>query len=141
MMPIEIRMIRVTLFSTLIALMLTSCGMAGKKESDNGNPQESADSVLRTGADQTEAYLPLLEGKRVGLMGNQTSVVGSDNEHLVDVLMANDVDLRFGFAPEHGFRGEIERGEKVSNETDEKTGLPRSEEHTSELQSRENLVC
>lgn len=124
MMPIEIRMIRVALFSTLIALTLTSCGTTDKKESDNGNPQESADSVLRTGADQTEAYLPLLEGKRVGLMGNQTSVVGSDNEHLVDVLLANDVDLRFGFAPEHGFRGEIERGEKVSNETDEKTGLP-----------------
>ena len=77
-----------------------------------------------TGADQLDAYLPLLEGKSVGLMGNQTSVVGADNEHLVDVLLDQGVDLRFGFAPEHGFRGEIERGEKVSNEVDEKTGLP-----------------
>lgn len=106
------------------ALLFNSCGMADEKKGDDQNPQENADSVLQTGADQLQEYLPLLEGKRVGLMGNQTSVVGADHEHLVDVLLANDVDLRFGFAPEHGFRGEIERGEKVSNETDEKTGLP-----------------
>jgi uncharacterized protein YbbC (DUF1343 family) len=57
-------------------------------------------------------------------MGNQTSVVGEEKEHLVDVLVREGVDLKFAFAPEHGFRGEIERGEKVSNETDEQTGLP-----------------
>jgi uncharacterized protein YbbC (DUF1343 family) len=42
---------------------------------------------------------------------------------LVDVLLREKVDLRFAFAPEHGFRGDIERGEKVSNDKDEKTGL------------------
>ena len=73
-------------------------------------------------ADQLEAYLPLLKGKKVGLMGNQTSVVGK--EHLVDVLLRNKVDIKFAFAPEHGFRGDIERGEKVSNDFDAKTGLP-----------------
>lgn len=55
-------------------------------------------------------------------MGNQTSVVG--DRHLVDVLFEKGVDLKFAFAPEHGFRGNIERGEKVSNEMDEQTGLP-----------------
>ncbi|WP_262709013.1 DUF1343 domain-containing protein [Sphingobacterium daejeonense] len=75
-------------------------------------------------ADQLSAYLPLLKGKKVGLMGNQTSVVGKQNEHLVDVLLREKVDLKFGFAPEHGFRGDIERGEKVSNDVDSKTGLP-----------------
>lgn len=79
-------------------------------------------SGIRTGADQTERYLPLLKGKKVGLMGNQTSVIG--DEHLVDVLLRMGVDLRFAFAPEHGFRGDIERGEKVGNDVDAKTGIP-----------------
>jgi len=72
-------------------------------------------------ADQLDQYLPLLKDKKVGLMGNQTSVVG--DEHLVDVLLREGVDIKFAFAPEHGFRGDIERGEKVSNEFDAKTGL------------------
>ena len=76
---------------------------------------------IETGAEQTEKYLPLLEGKKVGMMGNQTSIVG--DKHLVDVLLENNVDLKFAFAPEHGFRGTIERGEKVSNDVDVKTGL------------------
>jgi len=78
-------------------------------------------SVIIPGADQLEEYLPLLKGKKVGLMGNQTSVVG--NKHLVDVLLENKVDIKFAFAPEHGFRGDIERGESVSNDVDAKTGL------------------
>ncbi|MDR1199170.1 MAG: DUF1343 domain-containing protein [Prevotellaceae bacterium] len=75
-----------------------------------------------TGAEQIEKYLPLLRGKKAGMMGNQTSVVGE--RHLVDVLLENGADLKFAFAPEHGFRGNIERGEKVSNDVDAKTGLP-----------------
>lgn len=57
-------------------------------------------------------------------MGNQTSVVGADLEHIVDILQRENVDLRFAFAPEHGFRGDIERGESVSNEFDAKSGIP-----------------
>ena len=83
--------------------------------------QAAAANVL-TGAEQMDRYLPLLKGKKVGLMGNQTSVVG--NEHLVDVLLRRGVDLKFAFAPEHGFRGNIERGEKVANDVDSKTGIP-----------------
>lgn len=84
----------------------------------------SEGAAISTGADQLDAYLPLLKDKKVGLMGNQTSIVGKDKEHLVDVLLKAGVDLKFAFAPEHGFRGEIERGEKVSNDYDERTGLP-----------------
>lgn len=77
---------------------------------------------LQTGAEQTEKYIPLLKGKKVGFMGNQTSVV--KGQHLVDLLLDCGVDLRFAFAPEHGFRGNIERGEKFGNTKDTKTGLP-----------------
>ena len=107
------------LFALLSLIIFSSC--ASKRSSKHISP--STDSIA-TGADQLSLYLPLLKGKKVGLMGNQTSVVGPNNEHLVDVLLREGVDLRFGFAPEHGFRGNIERGEKVSNDFDAKTGLP-----------------
>lgn len=55
-------------------------------------------------------------------MGNQTSVI--DGKHIVDVLIEKGVDIKFAFAPEHGFRGDIERGEKFGNITDKKTGIP-----------------
>lgn len=111
---------------TMVVLVVcaTSSCVSGTKQSDSGTTSGDVrigDSI-RPGADRLELYLPLLEGKKVGLMGNQTSVVG--DEHLVDVLLEKGVDLQFAFAPEHGFRGDIERGEKVSNEFDSKTGLP-----------------
>lgn len=86
-------------------------------------PKDSKFEIL-TGADQLDQYLHLLTGMKVGLLGNQTSVVGSEQRHLVDVLIEKGVDLRFAFAPEHGFRGEIERGEAVHPDQDAKTGLP-----------------
>ncbi len=101
-----------------------SCGACGPLKSKPDIDHFSSTEVIVAGADQLSAYLPLLKGKKVGLMGNQTSVVGRDKEHLVDVLLREKVELKFAFAPEHGFRGDIERGEKVSNEVDEKTGLP-----------------
>ncbi|MGK6350365.1 exo-beta-N-acetylmuramidase NamZ family protein [Parapedobacter sp. DT-150] len=97
-----------------------SCGQASSRKATLTDNVDSA--VILPGADQLDRYLPLLVGKKVGLMGNQTSVVG--DRHLVDVLLEEGVDLKFAFAPEHGFRGDIERGEKVDNTTDAKTGLP-----------------
>lgn len=81
----------------------------------------SAQPII-TGADQLSEYLHLLKNKRVGFMGNQTSVI--DGKHIVDVLIEKGVDIKFAFAPEHGFRGDIERGEKFGNITDKKTGIP-----------------
>lgn len=107
--------------SFLSLFLLFACGQPGNTGQRTVADPQSKNGIV-PGADRLELYLPLLEGKSVGLMGNQTSVVG--NEHLVDVLLENGVDLRFAFAPEHGFRGNIERGESVSNDVDEKTGLP-----------------
>ena len=77
---------------------------------------------ITPGAEQLAAYLPLLQGKRVGLLVNQTSRIGS--EHLVDVLLANNVNIVSIFAPEHGFRGDHDAGAKVSSGIDSKTGIP-----------------
>ena len=77
---------------------------------------------VRTGADQTEKYLPLLKGKRVALVGNQTSVIGKTS--LLDSLLSLKVNVRKVFFPEHGFRGNEDNGAEMGNYKDKKTGLP-----------------
>ncbi len=80
---------------------------------------------IRTGAEQPELYLPLLQGKKVGFVGNQTSILPhSDNKHVVDFLLENKIQVKKVFVPEHGFRGTADAGEKVDNSIDQKTGLP-----------------
>ena len=66
--------------------------------------------------------MPILSGKRVAVLGNQTSMVGS--VHTVDRLLDLGVDVRKVFAPEHGFRGKADAGEKINDGLDAKTGLP-----------------
>jgi len=107
---------KLLLFTIIMTVSFMSLG--GCKS--GGNQSDGVIPII-TGAEQLDLYLPLLEGKKVGMMGNQTSVVG--DRHLVDVLLEKGVDLKFAFAPEHGFRGDIERGESVSNDVDAKTGL------------------
>ncbi|HEY4655306.1 MAG TPA: DUF1343 domain-containing protein, partial [Cyclobacteriaceae bacterium] len=77
---------------------------------------------ILTGADQTGKYLPYLEGKRVAIMANQTSVIGKT--HLVDSLLNLGVKIVRIFGPEHGFRGKASAGVKVQDERDAATGIP-----------------
>lgn len=81
-----------------------------------------ASGQLQTGAEQMEEYLPLLEGKTVGLVVNQTSRV--KDQHLVDTLNASGIDIACIFAPEHGFRGTADAGSHIKDQTDTQTGLP-----------------
>jgi len=74
------------------------------------------------GAEQPEAYLNFLKSKKVGLVVNQTSMV--KNVHLVDFLISNQINVNFIFAPEHGFRGISDAGEKIDDYIDKKTGIP-----------------
>ena len=71
---------------------------------------------------QLDLLVPKLEGKRVALLVNHTSRVGS--AHLADTLASLGVNLVKIFSPEHGFRGQAADGEKVNNSVDKKTGLP-----------------
>ena len=77
---------------------------------------------IKTGAENYEKYLPLLKGKNVGIVTNQTSIV-DEKTHLVDFLLAKNVKIKTIFAPEHGFRGKADAGEHVNDEIDAKTGL------------------
>lgn len=73
-------------------------------------------------ADRPGSYLPLLYGKSVGVVANQTSM--TKEGHLVDYLVANKVGVKKVFAPEHGFRGTASAGEVIKDGKDVKTGLP-----------------
>lgn len=77
---------------------------------------------IKTGADQTEKYLPYLKGKRVALVANQSSLIG--NKSTVDSLLSLGVKIVKVFGPEHGFRGNASNGAIVGDEKDVKTGLP-----------------
>ena len=79
-------------------------------------------SPIKTGADNYEKYLPLLKGKKIGIVTNQTGIL-SDKTHLVDFLLEKKIAIQTIFAPEHGFRGTADAGEHVVDGKDPKTGL------------------
>ncbi len=58
----------------------------------------------------------------MALIVNQSAVV--DNTHLLDTLLRSDIKVVKIFAPEHGFRGNADRGADIHNSTDSLTGIP-----------------
>jgi uncharacterized protein YbbC (DUF1343 family) len=76
---------------------------------------------VMVGAEKLDSYLHLLTNKKIGIVGNQSSMIGET--HLVDSLLALKIDIRKVFSPEHGFRGKADAGEKVKSGIDSKTGL------------------
>jgi len=78
-------------------------------------------SLVTTGAQQFDNYLPRLKGKRVGIVTNMTGLVGKTS--IVDTLISLKVNVKKIFGPEHGFRSDTDAGEKVSSKKDPKTGL------------------
>ena len=81
---------------------------------------------ILVGAEQTELYLKDIKSKRIAVVANQTSRIRSRNKyvHLIDTLISMNINVKKVFAPEHGFRGIADAGEKVSDGFDIKTGLP-----------------
>lgn len=99
----------------LFVLVMISCGNVTKSKSesltllDKESPKQTeTEKNITVGANQTVLYLPILQDKRVGIVANQTSVIfkGETNTHLVDSLLALNVDIKTVFAPEHGFRAQ-----------------------------------
>ena len=74
------------------------------------------------GAEQTDAYFPLLRGKRVALFSNHTGMV--NGKHILDVLVENKIAVTAIFSPEHGFRGDAGAGDHIASSVDGKTGVP-----------------
>ncbi|MDG1912933.1 MAG: DUF1343 domain-containing protein [Flavobacteriaceae bacterium] len=78
------------------------------------------------GAENLNEYRSLLSGKRVGVVAHQASLISKEKKtiHLVDALLNHDIHIQKVFAPEHGFRGTADAGEKIKNQIDPKTKLP-----------------
>ena len=132
----------------LSLLVLISCGNFSKNDV-NQYQKKNQKKELIVGANQIGAYLPLLHGKRIGIVANQSSVIfkkATDSifeeypngdisfshihknntlqTHIVDSLKSLNINIVTVFAPEHGFRGTADAGEKIKDGLDEKTGIP-----------------
>lgn len=101
------------------SLSLCLCFCSQKMQSNNS---ASFSEEIKTGAEQTNLYLPLLKDKRVAVLANQTSIIGKS--HLVDSLQKLGINIVKVFGPEHGFRGDASAGAHVGNAIDESTGIP-----------------
>lgn len=105
---------------SLSLYLFTECAQS---QSENQNIISNiSNSKLKIGAERFEQYKAIVDGKRIGIVGNHTSFV--DSLHLVDFLLEREVNVVKVFAPEHGFRGTADAGEKVESGIDTKTGLP-----------------
>lgn len=111
-------MLRMKLF---FSLLLFGSFFLSRPEAVVANAVETP-APIKTGAEQTEKYIPYLKGKRVAMLANQTTVIGK--KHLVDSLQALGVNIVKVFGPEHGFRGNASAGVAVADETDPATGIP-----------------
>lgn len=101
---------------------LLACTFSQSKNKDETLIQENTETNIKMGAEVTDSYFPLIEGKRVAVLTNQTGMVG--DEHLVDMLKRKEFNVVGIFSPEHGFRGTADAGEHVASSVDEKTGIP-----------------
>ena len=110
-----LRLLQVALF----AIMVVSCGESAKA---NVSAEEPMRQEVLVGATDTAQYMPLLRGRRVAVLANHTAMY-SEEEHIVDMMHREGIELAGIFAPEHGFRGSIEAGAIVKNSVDERTGV------------------
>lgn len=106
--------------------MFLALSCKSNKTSDNSAQEikeiDTIEAEIIVGAERTSEYLSLIRNKNVALLVNHTSLV--KNTHLVDTLWSLGIKLKIIFAPEHGFRGNEERGISYDNGFDSKTGLP-----------------
>lgn len=106
------------LFLSLLAISNIEC----TTQMPASNKSRANKSGILTGANQTEKYLPYLKGKRIGLVANQSSLIGKQSS--VDSLKSLGINIVKVFGPEHGFRGRASNGARVGDEVDAKTGIP-----------------
>jgi uncharacterized protein YbbC (DUF1343 family) len=113
------------LLPLLIGCLFPASQLLDTSLSNRANTSDAAKSsaaTCLTGADQTGAYLPYLKGKRIGMVVNQTSIIGRTPS--VDSLIELGANVVRIFGPEHGFRGNASNGAKVADSVDPKTGVP-----------------
>lgn len=107
---------------TLLAVSITALVSFTCRKNDSAiEVEDKPVAAILTGADRTDAYAALLKGKRVGMVVNQTSIIGKKLS--VDSLLSLGINIVTVFGPEHGFRGNASNGAAVNDEVDSKTGI------------------
>ncbi len=137
-------------FITILGLF--SCGNMGEREAGRGKLEAKSGELdiaskkieergknkeIIVGANRYDFYIPMLKGKKVGVVANQTSTItielkaskesstkGYLSVHLVDFLNESKISVKKVYAPEHGFRGKADAGELLKDGVDAKTGIP-----------------
>ena len=103
-----------------LLIIVTVCGGTKlKAQALNNEPSETGQ--LQVGAERIDLYRPLLAGKRVGLVVNQSSLV--KGQHLVDYFLQNHIEVTAIFSPEHGYKGNHSAGKKIESSNDKNTGI------------------
>lgn len=126
--------------------MISSCALLTEKEKETPTEKKTREKIEVSVIDDTpesirventvyhavnqpilggarmNLYLDSIKGKRIAIVGNQTSVIGKT--HLVDTLLSLGITIQKVFSPEHGFRGDADAGERVGSTIDTKTGIP-----------------
>ncbi len=119
----------------VLGLVITSCKntvpttdaqnqsiLVKEEASEDSFTIEPNPKTLQVGAARMNLFLNDLKNKKIALVVNQTSTIGTT--HLADTLHQLGLHIQKIFAPEHGFRGKADAGEQVKNGKDIKTGIP-----------------
>ena len=137
-----LKYVKLLCLGSVLSFLINSCSVLSENETDKKTREKIEVSVIEPtpkelkeesivyqelnqpvlGAARMNLYIDSLKGKRVAIVGNQTSMIGKT--HLVDTLMSLGVKVQKVFSPEHGFRGDADAGEKVGSSIDAKTGIP-----------------
>lgn len=105
----------------ILTLLLFSCNSKSNNTTNIENKPDSSQKIF-TGAEQTELYIDFLKNKNVAIVTNQSGLIGKT--HIIDSLLKRGVKIKKIFAPEHGIRGNNERGKAVGDFIDKTTGIP-----------------
>ena len=105
----------------LILFLFAAATISGSCQQQHKKTQLPEQAIILPGANKTAEYLPLLKGKKTGIVANNTSLI--NKTHLVDTLISLKVNVIKIFGPEHGFRGDQSDGTAINNSKDPKTGI------------------
>lgn len=104
-----------TIVIITLALLLGFCNQPQAVNKPETKP-------IITGAERIQEWLPMVQGKKVGILANHTALVGT--KHLVDTLINSGIEVTKIYVPEHGFRGDADAGEHINDGIDPSTGIP-----------------
>jgi uncharacterized protein YbbC (DUF1343 family) len=103
-------------------LAAVSCGTSQSSGTANAPPDRAEDKRVIPGIEVLlRDSMHLVRGKRIGFLTNQTAVTSS-GESGID-LLHKSLNLVALFGPEHGLRGGVEGGVKITGGVDQKTGV------------------